>query len=415
MNVYIGIKHANCDYMATIPQRYPGKTHSVDPIKSTKPRILLLIDEMKSITDGGTERQILQIARLLTQNDFSVTLATLRGTSWLTENIAGCPVYHANIGSLLTRRGVLGISKFIAWMRHNKFHVMTTFFAESNCLGAWLAILSGIPALVGARRNLGTCVAPQWKALLRISNRRVDRFHANCEAVRQHIMHAENIAKDRIEVVYNGIDLTRYECVRKTRQETRRELGIPDNALVYGMVSGLRPEKRAKDFLEAARLVIQAHESTHIIIVGDGEQENELKEFVCHHHLSDRIHFVGAQTDVRPYLAVMDVGILTSVSEGLSNSVLEYLASGLPVIATDVGGNMEAIGQAGILVPAMDVDALAAAMRRIQDDDLRSALSLKALEQIHIFSMEKAQHRLKFLYLSLLQEKTSISFPEQEK
>lgn len=400
--------------MATIPQRYPSETQSAGPIRNTKPRILLLIDEMKSITDGGTERQILQIARLLTQNDFDVTLATLRGTSWLTENIAGCPVYHANIGSLLTRRGVLGLSKFIAWMRDYKFHAMTTFFAESNCLGAWLAILSGIPVLVGARRNLGTCVSPQWKALLRISNRRVDRFHANCEAVRQHIMHVENIAGDRIDVVYNGIDLTRYECIRKTRQQTRRELGIPDNAIVYGMVSGLRPEKRTEDLLQAARQVVQTHKPTHIIIVGDGEQEDELKEFVRHQNLSDHIHFVGAKTDVRPYLAAMDVGILPSDSEGFSNSILEYLAAGLPVIATDVGGNMEAIGQAGTLVPAKDVDALAAAMYRMQDDDLRNALSLKALEQVRHFSMEKAQQRLKHLYLSLLQEKTSISFPEQD-
>jgi glycosyltransferase involved in cell wall biosynthesis len=406
------MKHAYSDYMATILQKYPGEIQSVSSVKTTVPKILLLIDEMRSITDGGTERQILQIARLLTQNDFDVTLATLRGTSWLTENIAGCSVYHANIGSLLTGSGALGLCKFIAWMRHHKFHVMTTFFAESNCLGAWLARLSGIPVLIGARRNLGTCVAPLWKALLRISNRRVDRFHANCEAVRQHIMHVENIAGDRIDVVYNGIDLTRYECIRKTSKETRRELGIPDNAIVYGMVSGLRPEKRTEDFLQAARLVIQAHKPTHIIIVGDGEQANELKEFVCHHHLSEHVHFVGAKTDVRPYLAAMDVGVLSSDSEGFSNSILEYLAAGLPVIATDVGGNMEAIGQAGTLVPAMDVEALAAAMLRMQDDDLRNALSLKALEQIHLFSMEKAQHRLKHLYLSILQEKTSISFSE---
>ncbi|HEX4020237.1 MAG TPA: glycosyltransferase [Acidobacteriaceae bacterium] len=366
---------------------------------------------MESITAGGTERQILQIAELLRQGGFETTVATLRGTEWLTSEIAGCPVYHANVLSFWERSSWLELQNLRRWMRRERFHVLTTFFDESSCLGGWLTRGADIPALIGARRNLGTHVPLQWRIFLRLTNRHVDQFHANCEAVRQKVIHFDGIDPSLVHVVYNGIDLARFDSLHQQRQAMRDRLGLPADAIVYGMVSGLRPEKGAGDFLEAARRVIPSSPRAHFVIVGDGEQRKELEGLLDSQQLRARIQFVGAQKDVRPYLAAMDVGVLSSRTEGLSNSILEYLAARLPVIATSVGGNKEAAGCAGLMVPAKDPAALAVAMQQMQDDVMRRVLSKHAYAQAQCFSLEQAGKRLSRLYSELLHNKRPDIFP----
>ena len=380
------------------------------PAKIVVPKALLLIDEMESITAGGTERQILQIAQLLRQSNFYTAIATLRGTEWLTPEIAGCPVYRADVGSLVSKRSLMELRKLVQWIRQQKFHVMTTFFSESNCLGAVLARLAGTPLIIGARRNMGTDVPMQWRPFLRINNLFVDRFHANCDAVRQRVIHTESIEQDRIDVVYNGIDLSRFENIGQYRHSVRKQFSFAADAVVYGMVSGLRPEKGVRDFLEAARTTIKLAPRTRILIVGDGPERSKLEAFIEEHQMHPYVRFAGAQSDVRPYLAAMDVGVLSSYGEGLSNSLLEYMSAGLPVIATNVGGNKEAAGYAGILVPAKEPVALAGAMQKMQDETLRRMLSKRALNQARCFSLDQARLRLSALYLDLLRKKLPLEF-----
>ena len=383
-------------------------------MKAAVPKVLLLIDELESITAGGTERQILQIAQLLGQSNFRTAIATLRGSAWLTPEIAECPVYHADVRSFWSRHSLMELRKLSIWMRQQKFHVVTTFFSESNCFGAWLARWSGTPILIGARRNMGTSEPPQWRLFQQLSNRSVDRFHANCEAVRQKVIQIENISPDRIDVVYNGIDLARFKDIGHHRPIIRKQFSFPHNAIVYGMVSGLRPEKGIGDFLEAAQKTIQALPLTRILIVGDGPERSALQTFVDANKMHSYISFAGGQRDVRPYLAAMDIGVLSSYGEGLSNSLLEYMAAGLPVIATNVGGNKEAAGYAGVLVPANDPDALAAAMQQMQDNVLRRMLSKRAFAQARCFSLEQARYRLSSIYSDLLCKKLPLEFSNHE-
>lgn len=375
------------------------------------PKILMLIDEMESIAAGGTERQILQIAALLRAGGFETVIATLRGTAWLTPEVAGCPVHHANVMSLRSRSSWRELQKLQQWMRKERFHILTTFFHESNCLGSWLASRAGIPALVGGRRNLGTTIPLLWKALLRLSNRRVDQFHANCEAVGQKAIRAEGISPDRVHIVYNGIDLTLFEGLYQYRRSMRQRLGLRPDAILYGMVSGLRPEKGVGDFLEAARQMIPSAPRAHFLIVGGGELQAALQARVDQHNLHSRIQLVGAQNDVLPYLAAMDVGVLSSYTEGLSNSLLEYMAAGLPVIATNVGGNREAVGDAGILVPARNPEALAAAMLQMQSEEWRSEFAGLSRKQVQRFSLEAAGDRLCSLYSHLIEQNLPHHFP----
>lgn len=150
------------------------------------------------------------------------------------------------------------------------------------------------------------------------------------------------------------------------------------------------------------------------LIVGDGEEKSAVMQQIRQYRLEDHIYLAGAQADVLPYLAAMDIGVLSSLSEGFSNSLLEYMASGLPSVATEVGGNREALGitgeeepgcEAGILVPPNDPAALSQAILRLRCTELRKEMGAAALRQVQRFSLERAEQRMEELYGELLNAK----------
>jgi len=140
---------------------------------------------MEAITAGGTERQILQMIRLLREAQMEPEICIFRDTAWLTEDVAGCPVHNAGIGKLLSVRATPQFWRLVRWMRTKRFDVVQTFFIEANILGPILARFAGVPLILGSRRNLNYWMKPHHLVLQRISNRFVSRLVANCEAVRQ--------------------------------------------------------------------------------------------------------------------------------------------------------------------------------------------------------------------------------------
>ena len=122
----------------------------------------------------------------------------------------------------------------------------------------------------------------------------------------------------------------------------------------------------------------------------------------------DRIHLAGAQTDVLPYLAAMDIGVLSSLAEGFSNSLLEYMAAGLPVVATEVGGNREALEDTGILVPPNDPSALADAILRLRSAESRARLGNAARQRVECFTLDQAERRMQELFVEMLNSKRNL-------
>lgn len=361
-------------------------------------RILFLIDEMSAITAGGTERQLLQLVGIARRNGLQPAICVLRGTKWLTPEIAGCPVAHFDISSIRTAGGVASLGKLARWMRSRQFAILQTFFSESNLIGPWIAKLAGIPVVLGTRRNLSHHIeeAPARAALRMqwLSNLLVDEILVNSHAVRRNTAGNEWLSAGKLRVVYNGIDLSRMQPRPGAREQMRRQLGVAEDDLLVGNISGLRAIKGVLQFVEAAALSRSREPRLKFVLVGEGEMRPALEAAIARNSLGSAFCLAGAAEDVLPFLAAMDVAVLCSLAEGLSNSLLEYMAAGLPTIATEVGGNREALGDAGVLIPPEDPRMLRDALLTMMNADVRKNYSVKAIEEVKKFDVRNADREM---------------------
>lgn len=368
-------------------------------------RILFLIDEMKALTDGGTERQVLQMVRLLRRQGSDVQLCLLRGTGWLTPELAGCPVHFANVRSLLHPLGLKSLWRLRSWLRAQQFDVVQSFFVDANIIGPILARLAGVPVILGSRRNLNYWMTARHRVLQRLSNAVVTRLVANCQAVRVVTAKTESISSEKIDVIYNGVDVQHFIPNAELRLQARARLNCADDDVVVGMVAVLRPVKGCEAFVDAALRIVPAIPNARFVLAGDGPLRQALQD--RGRPVGERLTFTGSVEDVRSVLAAFDVAVLCSESEGFSNSILEYMAMGLPAVVTDVGGNAEAIADAGVVVPPGDREALAGAIseliRRPAD---RADLARRARQRALEFSLDALAPRLQGYYLNLMPKRS---------
>ena len=370
------------------------------------PKILFLIDEMSSITAGGTERQLLQQVEIARKSGLSPTVCVLRGTEWLTGKIAGCHVKHFEIERICSLDGLVKLKELVRWMRGERFQILQTFFSESNLIGPWIGRLAAIPVVLGTRRNLNHATNDGMNSfgirLQAVSNMLVDRIIANSEAVLERVAESELGSRRKLCVVYNGIDLSQMQLRAGEGAKLRRQFGLQEHHVLVGNISGLRRIKGVDIFVKAAALASRKHPQLRFVLVGDGELREEIEQLVEENRLRDVFVMAGAADDVSPFLAAMDVAVLSSMAEGFSNSLLEYMAAELPIIATDVGGNREALGGSGILIEAGRPAALASAISSLVDGSVRKACSAGAYRAVQRFDVKVAEARMRELYWSHL-------------
>ncbi len=398
----------------TVPEIHRASATGERKAKASKPRILFLIDEIGGIAEGGTERQVLQLIELAGRLGYEPRLAVLRGTEWLTAEQAGCPVYSAGVYSLLRPAGWHACLGLVSWMRRECITLVQTFFVECNIIGPWLARMAGVPVVIGSRRNLN-----QWQAempwlglavrlLQRWANLSADCVVANSLVAAEVTVETEHIPQRKLHVAYNGIDLAKFSRLDTLRTEAREMLGVGEEEILVGNISCMREVKGIPQFVDGARIALESDPRLRFVVVGDGTEYAQVVERIRGYGLEDRIHLAGPQTDVLPYLAAMDIGVLSSLAEGFSNSLLEYMASGLASIATDVGGNREALEDTGILIPPDDPEALAGAILRLSSATLRQQLGFAARRRVERFSLARAEKRMEEIYGDLLQAKGNL-------
>ena len=195
---------------------------------------------------------------------------------------------------------------------------------------------------------------------------------ANSAAVRDYLIE-RSITSDKLYIIYNGIDLDRFGFA-DDRGSVCRRFGLPteENIRFVTMVANLRHRvKNVPMLLRVAKRVTEKHANVHVVIAGEGELETDLKELAGSLGIANKVHFIGRCTDVPALLSISSVCALTSFAEGFSNSILEYMAAGKPVVATNVGGAAEAIvdGETGFLVASDDDEAMAERLTELLNDD----------------------------------------------
>jgi len=360
---------------------------------------------MHSISDGGTERQLLQMIDICNRAGMLPELWILRDTRWLTPEIAGCPVKRFDIEKLVSWRGVRSLVQLTQWLRAQQFDILQSIFYEANLIAPVLGRLARVPIILGTRRNLNH---PRKGNPIRLDlmaqaamNLLVDNVIANSHAVLEKIVESEFISRRRICVVYNGIDLEEMRPSPELREPMRKALGLDDDHILVGNVSGLRSIKGVKLFVDAAARAYQRDRRLRFVLVGDGELKSELEQVIQHCGLAGIVHLAGAADDVRPYLAAFDIAVLCSYAEGFSNSLLEYMACGIPSIATDVGGNREALAECGLLVRT-DAEELANAIQAMCAPQVRQRFAEAALERVKSFDVSFAHERMIKIYAHYL-------------
>jgi glycosyltransferase involved in cell wall biosynthesis len=239
-----------------------------------------------------------------------------------------------------------------------------------NLLGVLAGRLAGTPAIVASVRDMGGLCGVGLQRLQRLTCRLADAVVTNAEAVAGRLR-AEGWDGARIEVINNGFVPPAAPPDAAAGPGIRDELGIPPGAPVVGAVCRLHPVKRLGDLLEAAALLAPRHPEARVVIVGPLTGSpvfeacaRELRRLAARLGLGRRVILTGARTDVPRILAELTVSVLPSESEGLSNTLLESMAAGVPVVATAVGGTPEVVedGISGLLVPPADPASLAAAI-----------------------------------------------------
>ena len=340
---------------------------------ATKPRcVLFLADELDGV-HGGTEGQLQLLIRNL-PSGWRAVLWVLRDANDLARAAFPVPIRQLGIGSLknpLTLRRIRALGEDV---RAEGVDVIHGVLADTSLVAPLLGFFAGVPAIT-SRRDLGYWQTPRVVESLRRVNRLAAAIVANAEVVGRRTVEVEHALPTQVRVIGNGHPAARFEAAADS--ELRERLGIPADARIVGLLANFRPLKRVEDLIDAVALLGDKAADVHVLLIGTGPEGADHLKHAAEHGLAGRVHVHGVIGDVVPVLKHLCVGVLCSQSEGLSNAIIEYMACGLPVVASDVGGNPELVedGVNGTLYPCGDVPKLAAALAALlRDADLSARL-----------------------------------------
>jgi L-malate glycosyltransferase len=333
-----------------------------EPDRADQPiRIAFVIDRL-FLPAGGTETQLIYLLEHLDRARFEVKVFCLQSSDWIRENISPAEAEVVDLHMGRTPVMLSGIRRLSRSFREARVDIVQTYFRDANIAGILAASQAGVSSIVSTRRGV-----PYWSNaaglfFLKWLNRKATHFLANSEATANRLVRAEGVGPGRVDVIHNGLEPSRF--APRTAEDGARlksSIGVSAAGAVVGVVANLRVVKGLDVFLRAASHVLEVIPSSQFVIVGRGEEEQNLKALARELRIESQVQFLGAREDVPALLRAFDVGVLASRFESFSNSILEYLASDLPVVVTDVGGAREAVrdGRDGFIVPAEDASAMA--------------------------------------------------------
>jgi glycosyltransferase involved in cell wall biosynthesis len=368
-------------------------------------KIFYLVD---SLNVGGTETQAVELARRIPGAGYSVTLGCLKLEGPLRDRLNGTPVelreFHPK-GGMDTPSGLYQLLRLAAFLRRERFDVVHTHDLWSNLLGVPAARIAGVPAIVSSRRgdlsHVGWFQGKRRTWLRRVQNLG-SAVLTNSNPVRDSLIADDGFAAEKLRVILNGVDTERF---RGPSQRDRLFPGVTGKIVVA--VGNMHSDVKGHSWLiAAAPAVVREFPDTQFVFAGDGTERPRFERQVAELGLTRNFTFLGQRRDVPEILASCDIAVLASRSEGMPNAVLEYMAAGLPVVATAVGGNRELLedGSTGYLVPPEDPDSLADAILRCQrnPEAARRAAESGRLMVERRFSFDRMVREADELYSELL-------------
>ena len=385
----------------------------------SKVRILYLIGTLEL---GGAERQLAELAQGLDPERFEARVCCLSrgGPIARTLEDKGIRVEILGLQRARIRRhpweALAGITSLVGSIRSMRPDVLHCYLYAAYVTGAFAGTLAGVPAIVAGRRSLGRFKEGKLPLLgiERVANALTDLLIANSFAVRADVLRQERVARHKVEVIYNGIEASRYAI--RPDPALRRELGLISPGPVVSVVANFIDYKGHEYFLDAWSNVIRAIPEAVALLVGDGPCRTALEAQARRVGIEASTRFLGQRQDVPEILALTDVFVHPSLEEGFCNAILEAMAAGKPVVATFVGGNPEAIldGTTGILVPPRDSRTLGDALIGLLRNPGRAMqMGVEGRERVRrSFDLNKMIAQYERAYLELLTKKGVDTSPE---
>lgn len=301
---------------------------------------------INSLAHGGTEKQLVQLVTNLDKSQFHPFVATLYPSTALlqTSDIISIQLSFKSFADIEFPKTLLRLHRFV---REQSIAIIQTFFQDPHLLGAILKSFLPIK-LIGSFRDMGFWRTLSGTTKIRLTDFLYDGYISNSEAVKGYSSRSFGIRPNKITCIYNGF------TIGNSFWETPRTSSDHSEYKVVGIVANLnRKVKRVEDFVKMAFLIKSRMPGVRFAVLGDGHLKESLIKLSNQCGLGGSISFLGSVPDPIKYVADFAVGVLTSESEGFSNAIIEYMACGIPVVATDVGGNPEIItaGENGYLVP----------------------------------------------------------------
>ncbi len=366
------------------------------------PRSVLLM--VRELGLGGSERQAAEIARALDRSRFEPVVGCFRPHGFRAEELrsAGVPVLEFPVRSFASASAISGAAALGRCVRRYGIRLAHAFDSPMNLFGVPAARAFGVPRVLSSQRAHRELTPRVARHLLRLTDQMVDAVVVNCLSVGRQLMSEEKVPSARIRVCYNGLDTAAFQAVRGPRPGP-----LQGAELVAGVVCALRPEKNLRLLIHAFAAIAGDAPGMKLAVVGSGPERDSLMTLARDCGVGGCVHFEPATPHVAEWLRGIDIFVLPSKSEALSNSLMEAMASGCACVATRVGGNPELIEheRSGLLFGSGDADGLGRWLRLLAADaELRNRLADAGAARIREeFSIEASARRMGEIYDSLLE------------
>lgn len=363
---------------------------------TARPSVFLMVNELHT---GGTERQFAAVAASLCSESFQVVLGCIHRAGAFLTGLGDIAEFGLG-GSFFSLQAQRSFAGLVKYLRSRRIAIAHSFDFYSNLMLIPAARIARVPVVVGSQRQLGDLLTPAQRAAQSSVFRLSDRVVCNSCAAAD-LLSQRGLPRHKLTVIPNGLP---NEAFAEATPALPRIPGVLRVGLIARMNDAV---KNQAVLLRAAARLEKEFPNVEYVLVGDGYLRRDLEQMAWNLGLGHRVQFMGERHDIPAILAAIDISVVTSLSESLSNAILESMAAAKPVVATCVGGNPELVrhGETGVLVPTNDESKLAEALAWLLDQpSLREELGRNAQAVARAqFGMERMRDQYEQLYASLLE------------
>lgn len=353
---------------------------------------------------GGSERQLMEVAKALDRSRFAPQVGCFHLGDTALQDLRQhqVPVHQFQLTSLKSPRALAAAWNIFRHLRRERIALAHAFDYPSSCIILPIAHYAGVPVVLDSQRGSPKLTPSNYRRWQVWADTKAQGIVTNSAALQQELADEYHVPARKLRVCPNGMHAARFHTNARPVPSSQRPAALANASLVIGCIAMWRPEKDLLTLINAFAQVSPLHPGLKLVLVGAGPVEANLRERVRELSLTESVVLQPFTPDPAPWHAAIDIFVLPSLSEAMSNSLMEAMASGAAVIASAVGGNRELVTPEvnGLLFPAGDKQALAACLTRLIDDpELRARLGSAAAKLLQEqYSIEAMAERMGAIY-----------------